>query len=92
MLLLHGIIQSAELFELDAEAGIIEMLLRVQGVGPTHPRKLVVPYELLLQDDKLDPDVLKGIGFEAEVEQAQDQRWVVRRITLAGKMLQANDS
>ena len=41
----------------------IEMVLRVQGVGPGQPRTLVVPYALLLADPELDPEPIQGKGF-----------------------------
>jgi len=32
----------------------IELVLRVQGVGPGQPRKVVIPYAMLLGDDEGD--------------------------------------
>ena len=60
----------------------IEMVLRVQGVKPGQPRVLVVPYELLLGDESLDPDQVLGKGFEAEATQDESGRWVVVAMTV----------
>lgn len=91
-LTLHGIVQSAELVEVDPAAGRLELVIRAQGVGPTAPRKLIVPFELLLADETLDPDAIQGKGFEASVVRDANGRWVVAAIALAGRMLKANDS
>jgi hypothetical protein len=86
---LHGFIMSAELAE-DSQ-GEIELTLRIQGVGPGQPRRIVVPYAVLLADPSIDADDVVGRGFEAEVEQAGASRWEVSRLTLAGKVLRAKD-
>ena len=68
----------------------IEMLIRVQGVRPEQPRLLVVPYELLLGDETLEPEQVQGKGFEAEVSEDSDGRWVVAEIAFAtGRVLRA---
>ena len=74
---LHGIIQTATLEETPPESGNLEIVLKVQGVGPGHPRTLVIPYALLLEDESLDPDAIQGRAFDAEVEQDRSRRWVV---------------
>jgi hypothetical protein len=86
---LHGIIQSATLTEVPPDSGNIEIVLRVQGVGPAQPRRLVIPYRLLLQDDSLDPDTIQGRAFDADVEREQGDRWVVSRIDFASRVLRA---
>ena len=69
----------------------IEMTLKVQGVGAGQPRTLVVPYDLLLADESLDPDEVAGKGFEAEAEDAGG-RWVVSWIALAtGRVLRREE-
>lgn len=83
---IRGIVQTAELEERPPGSGTIEMVLRVQGVGAGQPRRLVVPYALLLADESLDPDLITGRGFEAEVE-LEAERWLVARINLAGRLL-----
>ncbi|AGA26113.1 hypothetical protein [Singulisphaera acidiphila] len=83
---LRGIVQTAALEETPPGSGTIEMILRVQGVGPGQPRKLIIPYSLLLQDESLDPDLISGRGFEADVEPAE-QRWIVARIAFASRVL-----
>ncbi len=84
---LHGIIQTATLREVPPESGNLEIVLRVQGVGPGQPRTLVIPYAILLEDESLDPDAIQGRAFEADVEQAPDRRWLVSRISFAARIL-----
>ena len=84
---LRGIIQSAELVETEPGSEAIEMVIRVQGVGAGQPRKLVIPYALLLQDESLDPDEIARRGFEADVEQGADGRWAVTQIAFASRVL-----
>ena len=47
---IRGIVQRAGLEENPPGSDRIEMILWGQGVGPDKPRRIVVPYELLLQD------------------------------------------
>jgi len=90
-MLLHGFIMSAELAENPPGSERIELLLRIQGVGPGQPRRIIVPYAYLLADPSLDADDLTGRGFEAEVEPAGPSRWEVVRLGLAGRVLRSND-
>ena len=78
---------TAELVESPPESGNIELLLRVQGVGPGQPRTIVVPYGILLQDDSLDPDAVGRRAFDAEVVSEGGDRWVVERIDFASRVL-----
>ncbi len=80
---LRGIIQTAELVEEPPGSDRVELVVLVQGVGPGQPRRLVLPYELLLSDESLDPDVIRGHAFEAEVEEQAPKRWLVRSIAVA---------
>jgi hypothetical protein len=85
---IRGIVRVATLQENPPGSDRIEMLLRAQGVKPDQPRLLVVPYELLLGDATLEPEQVQGKGFEAEVEQDPDGRWVVTEIEFAtGRVL-----
>jgi hypothetical protein len=84
---LHGFVMSAELAENPDGSDRIEMTLRIQGVGPGQPRRIVVPYDLLLADPAIDAEDAVGRGFEAEVEQTGPARWEVRRIILAARVL-----
>jgi hypothetical protein len=86
---LHGIIQTATLEETPPESGNLEIVLKVQGVGPGHPRTLVIPYALLLDDEGLDPDAIQGRAFDAEVEQDPSRRWIISRIAFASRVLRA---
>ena len=85
---IRGIVQAAELDENPPGSDRIEMILWVQGVGPDKPKRIVVPYELLLQDPDLDADRARGHGFQAEVSQDEEGRWVVAEIGFAaGRVL-----
>jgi len=88
---LHGFIMSAELGEVEAGSDEIELTLRVQGVGPGQPRRIVVPYPVLLADPSIDADDVVGRGFEAEVTQAGPSRWEVSRLALAARVLRSRD-
>lgn len=80
---IRGIVQSAALEEHPPGSDRIEMIVWGQGVGPDKPRQIVVPFELLVQDPDLDPETIRGHGFQAEVAQDQDGRWVVSEIGFA---------
>lgn len=82
---LHGIVMSAELIEDPPESGTIEMHLRLQGVGPGQPRRVVVPYALLLSDGELDPDTVAGKAFQAEAIEEKPGRWVVAAIAFGAR-------
>ena len=69
---LRGFIQSAELVEDPAGDDRVMMILRLQGVSPGQPRRLVVPFELLLAHDDLDVDQMAGRAFRAECEAQPD--------------------
>ena len=89
---IRGIVRTATLEENPPGSDRIELILRVQGVGPGQPRTLVVPYELLLADPELDPDAVPGKRFEAEVDEAEPGRWVVGEIAFAsGQFLRKPD-
>ena len=80
---IHGIVQTVTLCEHPPGSDRIEMLIQAQGVGPNKPRQIVVPFELLVQDTMLDPDSVQGHGFEADVEQDENGRWIVTAIGFA---------
>ncbi|HMB08018.1 MAG TPA: hypothetical protein VKP69_30355 [Isosphaeraceae bacterium] len=88
---LRGIIQTATLEENPPGGEVIEMVLRVQGVGAGQPRRLIIPYTLLLQDESLEPEAIAGRGFEADVEQDDVARWVVVRIAFASRVLRPSE-
>jgi hypothetical protein len=90
---IRGIVRTATLEENPPGSDQIEMLLRVQGVGAGQPRLLVVPYTLLLADQDLDPELVQGKGFQAEVLDEGSGRWVVSEIAFAeGRILRAPES
>ena len=85
---IKGIVRTATLEENPPGSDQIEMTLKVQGVGAGQPRTLVVPFDMLLGDDSLDPDQIAGKGFEAEANDGGDGRWIVSWIALAtGRVL-----
>ena len=71
---IKGIVRTGTLEENPPGSDRIEMTLKVQGVGAGQPRTLVIPYDLLLGDDTLDPDQIAGKGFEAD---AEEERWTL---------------
>jgi hypothetical protein len=88
----RGIVQSAELAEAPGGGEAVEMLLAVQGVRPGQPRRLVVPFELLLADESLEPEAVQGHGFVAEVEEEAPGRWVAREIAFGpGRVLRREE-
>jgi hypothetical protein len=84
---IHGVVRTAELREYPPASERIELVLRVQGVGPAQPRSIVVPYAMLLADEMLDPDLVAGRGFEAEVALDDEDRWVASAIQFASRVL-----
>ena len=88
---LHGFIMSAELAEAPPGSEQIELTLRLQGVGPGQPRRIVVPYAYLLANPEIDADDVAGRGFEAEVEQAGASRWEVTRLAVSGRVLRSKE-
>ena len=83
---IRGIVRSATLRE--SADGQLELLLELQGVGPAQPRWVVVPHELLVREHELDPDDVAGRGLEAEIEPADDGRWLVQSLSLGpGRVL-----
>jgi hypothetical protein len=84
---IRGIVRTATLEENPAGSDRIEMVLRLQGVGPNQPRTIIVPYERLLDNADLDADVIQGKGFEAEVDDDGTGRWVVGEIAFASGTL-----
>ncbi len=81
---IRGIIRSGELVESRHDSNQVELILQLQGVGPAQPRRVVVPQEVLVREDWLDPDQVAGHGIEAEVELDGDGRYVVVEIQLGG--------
>jgi hypothetical protein len=85
---IRGIVRAATLEENPPGSDRIELVLRVQGVRPGQPRALVVPYELLLEDESLDADQVQGKPFEAEAAEDESGRWIVQVIAVAaGRVL-----
>ena len=80
-MILHGFIMSAELAENPPGSDRIEITLRLQGVGPGQPRRIIVPHDLLIADPSLDADDVVGRGFEAEVFEAGPSRWEATQLS-----------
>jgi hypothetical protein len=84
---LHGIVRGASLIEA-AGSDRLELVLELQGVGPAQPRRVVVPHEVLIRDDWIDPDQVVGRGIDAEVTLDDDGRWMVVELILGpGRVL-----
>jgi len=89
---IRGIVQRAVLEENPIGSDRIEMIIWGQGVGPDKPRWIVVPYELLIQDPSLDPDQVRGHGFQARIHEDEAGRWIVEEIGFAsGRVLRQGD-
>ena len=84
-MILHGFVMSAELAENPPGSARIEMALRIQGVGPGQPRRIVIPYDVLLADPSIDGDDI--VGQQASRPKSSNlgpSRWDVRRISPGG--------
>jgi hypothetical protein len=86
---LHGVIRGAELQAHPPGSDRVEMVLELQGVSPGQPRRIVVPYEMLLEDPSLDPDEVTGRRFDGDTEEDAPGRHVVRRIELGARVLRS---
>jgi hypothetical protein len=91
MMRIHGVVRTAELQEHPPGSDRVEMVLKVQGVGPQQPRTLVIPFDMLVADETLDPDLVGGRGFEAEVSLEDEGRWVVGEIRFASRVLRPKE-
>jgi hypothetical protein len=80
---IRGIVRVATLEENPPGSDRIEMLIRVQGVRPDQPRLLVIPHDVLLRDSALEPELVQGKAFEAEVNEDPSGRWVIAEIAFA---------
>lgn len=88
---IRGVIRTGTLEEDPLDPEQIELALRLQGVGRDQPRSVVIPFSLLLADPTIDPEAVAGRGFEAEVSQAADGRWLVSEIAFASRVLRAQE-
>jgi hypothetical protein len=88
---LRGIVRTAELVENPPGSEAIEMRIQAQGVGPNQPRRFTVPYELLLADDSLDPELVQGHAFQADVAQNTAGTWVAESISFASRVLRPKE-
>lgn len=64
---LRGFIRSAELVQDPEDENRVHLVAGVQGVSPGQPRKIRVPFEILVAQEDLDPDTLAGRAFRAEI-------------------------
>ncbi len=85
MITIRGIVMSADLVENPPGSDSIEMHLRLQGVGPTAPRRIVIPFSMLINDESLEPESVAAHAFEADIEEVEPKRWVASRITFTAK-------
>ncbi len=82
---IHGIVMAATLEEDPADPERVEMQIVAQGVGPGHPRRIVVPMELLVANPEIEPELIAGHSFEAEVHEVGAKRWVAESIGFAAR-------
>jgi hypothetical protein len=82
---LRGIVLRAELLESAEAPDGVDLALLLQGVGPSQPRRVVVPFSLLLREPSLDPETIQGHGIEAEVALSAGGTWIVETISIAGR-------
>lgn len=80
---LHGIVMTATLEPDPADPDLVEMHLLLQGVGPGQPRRIVVPMAILIAEPDIEPELVVGHAFEAEVEEVAPKRWVAEAIQFA---------
>lgn len=80
---MHGIVMTAELRDDPADADKVELHLVVQGVGRGQPRRVIIPMDVLVSQPEIDPDIIKGHAFQAEVDEAAPNRWIVSTIAFA---------
>ncbi|HEX8203456.1 MAG TPA: hypothetical protein VF590_23470 [Isosphaeraceae bacterium] len=89
---LRGIVRAASLEEYPPGGDRVEMVLKVQGVGAGQPRTIIIPFELLLRDQDLEPDAVLGHAFQAEAVEDGPGRWLVTTIAFAqGRILRHPD-
>ncbi len=85
---IRGIVRNATFEENPPGSDQIEMVVRVQGVGPGQPRLFVVPFSVLLANPEIDPDDIQGKAFHAELVQDESGRWIVTEIDFgSGRVL-----
>jgi len=77
---IKGFIRHAELREDPADADRVQLIASVQGVGPGQPRKILIPFEILVTHDELDADHMAGRAFRAEFETVDNGAGVVTAI------------
>jgi hypothetical protein len=84
---LRGIVRAATLEEYPPGGDRVEMVLKVQGVGAGQPRTIIIPFEVLLADQELEPEAVEGHAFQAEVVEDEPNRWLVAAITFARRRI-----
>lgn len=77
---LKGFIQSAELVEDTSGPDRVMMIVRVQGVGPGQPRKILIPFEILIVQDDLEAETMGGRAFRAECSAVENALGMVTAI------------
>ena len=86
---IRGIVRVATFEENPPGTDRIEMLIKVQGVGPSSRGSWWFPMSSCL-GRFLEPEHVQGKGFEAEVNEDSDGRWIVEEIAFAtGRVLRA---
>ncbi len=85
---IKGFIQSADLLQDPADENKVMLLARVQGVGQGQPRKILIPFELLVQQEDLDPDNMVGRAFLAHYDEVIQATAIINSIEVGpGRVL-----
>jgi len=89
---IRGFIRSAELLQDPASEDRVNLLAAVQGVGPGQPRKILIPFEILVAQDDLDPDQLAGRAFRAEILCVENGTGIIAAIEVGpGRILRESE-
>jgi len=89
---IRGFIRSAELLQDPASEDRVNLLAAVQGVGPGQPRKILIPFEILVAQDDLDPDQLAGRAFRAEILCVENGMGIIAAIEVGpGRILRESE-
>ncbi len=89
---IRGFIRSAELLQDPSSEDRVHLVAAVQGVGPGQPRKILIPFEILVAQDDLDPDLLAGRAFRAEIANVENGTGIVAAIKVGpGRILRDSE-
>lgn len=85
---IRGFIRSAELLQDPGSEERVHLAAAVQGVAPGQPRKILIPFEILIAHDEIDPDTIAGRAFRAEIASVENGLGIVAAIEVGpGRIL-----